>query len=492
MLFKGSAVALVTPFTSENTVNYNKLEELVEFHIKNGTDAIVVCGTTGEASTLSDREHIAAIKCVIDAVNKRIPVIAGTGGNDTEHSVLLSKIAENFGADGLLIINPYYNKGNKSGIKAHFTKIAQSVDTPIIIYNVPSRTGVNLSPNLIAELSYNEPNIVAVKEASGDLTQVAEIARLVDDDFAIYSGNDDSTLPLLSLGGVGVISVLANICPKESHDLVYSFLDGNIGLSRKLQLDLKPLIDALFLEVNPGGAVLRKTTGPETLRKYEYGRKNNMRFFIDTAKVEDIKKANDMGVICGVTTNPSLIAKEGRDFKEVIKEITEIVDGPISGEVKATTTDAEGMIKEGREIAAIHPNMVVKIPMTVEGLKAVKVLSAEGIKTNVTLIFSANQALLAARAGATYVSPFLGRLDDISTRGVDLIREIVEIFDVAGIDTEIIAASVRNPIHVTDCALAGADIATVPYNVIVQMTKHPLTDAGIAKFQADYKAVFGE
>ena len=208
-----------------------------------------------------------------------------------------------------------------------------------------------------------------------------------------------------------------------------------------------------------------------------------MRFFIDTAKVEDIKKANDMGVICGVTTNPSLIAKEGRDFKEVIKEITEIVDGPISGEVKATTTDAEGMIKEGREIAAIHPNMVVKIPMTVEGLKAVKVLSAEGIKTNVTLIFSANQALLAARAGATYVSPFLGRLDDISTRGVDLIREIVEIFDVAGI---------RNPIHVTDCALAGADIATVPYNVIVQMTKHPLTDAGIAKFQADYKAVFGE
>ena len=209
-----------------------------------------------------------------------------------------------------------------------------------------------------------------------------------------------------------------------------------------------------------------------------------MKFFIDTAKVEDIKAANDMGVICGVTTNPSLIAKEGRDFNEVIKEITSIVDGPISGEVKATTTDAEGMIKEGREIAAIHPNMVVKIPMTVEGLKAVKVLSAEGIKTNVTLIFTANQALLAARAGATYVSPFLGRLDDISTRGVDLIREIAEIFEVAGIE--------RNPIHVTDCALAGAGIATVPYSVIVQMTKHPLTDAGIVKFQNDYKAVFGE
>ena len=208
--------------------------------------------------------------------------------------------------------------------------------------------------------------------------------------------------------------------------------------------------------------------------------------------VEDIKKANDMGVICGVTTNPSLIAKEGRDFNEVIKEIASIVDGPISGEVKATTTDAEGMIKEGREIAAIHPNMVVKIPMTVEGLKACKVLSQEGIKTNLTLIFTANQALLAARAGATYVSPFLGRLDDISVRGIDLIRDIAEIFAVAGLDTEIIAASVRNPIHVTDCALAGADIATVPYKVIEQMTKHPLTDAGIEKFKKDYIAVFGE
>ena len=217
-----------------------------------------------------------------------------------------------------------------------------------------------------------------------------------------------------------------------------------------------------------------------------------MRFFIDTANVDDIRKANDMGVICGVTTNPSLIAKEGRVFEEVIAEIASIVDGPISGEVKATTTDAEGMIKEGREIAKIHPNMVVKIPMTAEGLKAVKVLSAEGVKTNVTLIFTANQALLAARAGATYVSPFLGRLDDISVRGVDLTSEISEIFDVAGIETEIIAASVRNPIHITDCALAGADIATVPYKVIEQMTHHPLTDAGIKKFQEDYIAVFGE
>ena len=217
-----------------------------------------------------------------------------------------------------------------------------------------------------------------------------------------------------------------------------------------------------------------------------------MKFFIDTANVEDIRKANAMGVICGVTTNPSLIAKEGRDFNEVIKEITSIVSGPISGEVKATTTDAEGMIKEGREIAAIHPNMVVKIPMTVEGLKAVKVLSSEGIKTNVTLIFSANQALLAAEAGASYVSPFLGRLDDISQPGMDLVRTIADIFDIYGYETKIIAASVRNPIHVTDCALAGADIATVPYNVIEQMTKHPLTDQGIEKFQADYRAVFGD
>ena len=217
-----------------------------------------------------------------------------------------------------------------------------------------------------------------------------------------------------------------------------------------------------------------------------------MKFFVDTENVEEIRKANDMGIICGVTTNPSLIAKEGRDFNQVIAEIASIVDGPISGEVKATTTDAEGMIKEGREIAAIHPNMVVKIPMTVEGLKAVKVLHAEGIKTNVTLIFSAAQALLAARAGATYVSPFLGRLDDISMPGIDLINEITEIFMMHDIQTEIIAASIRNPIHVIDCAKAGADIATVPYKVLEQMTKHPLTDQGIAKFQADYKAVFGE
>lgn len=215
-----------------------------------------------------------------------------------------------------------------------------------------------------------------------------------------------------------------------------------------------------------------------------------MKLFLDTANVEHIKEANEMGVICGVTTNPSLIAKEGRDFNEVIKEITEIVDGPISGEV--VSEDAEGMIKEGREIAAIHKNMIVKIPMTVEGLKAVKVLAREGIKTNVTLIFSANQALLAANAGATYVSPFLGRVDDISMDGMELVRTIAEIFEVHGINTEIIAASVRHPIHVIEAARADAHIATVPYALVMQMVKHPLTDAGLEKFKADWAAAFGK
>ncbi|HGI6687133.1 TPA: fructose-6-phosphate aldolase [Listeria monocytogenes] len=211
-----------------------------------------------------------------------------------------------------------------------------------------------------------------------------------------------------------------------------------------------------------------------------------MRFFIDTANVEEIKKANRMGFIAGVTTNPSLVAKEGRDFNEVIQEITSIVDGPISGEV--VSLEADEMIAEGRVIAKIHPNMVVKIPMTGEGLAAVKVLTEEGIKTNVTLVFSATQALLAARAGATYVSPFLGRLDDIGVDGLVLIRDIADIFEIHGIPTEIISASVRHPIHVIECAKAGADIATVPFKVFEQMLKHPLTDSGIDKFLADWEA----
>ena len=210
-----------------------------------------------------------------------------------------------------------------------------------------------------------------------------------------------------------------------------------------------------------------------------------MRFFIDTANIEEIKEANELGVICGVTTNPSLIAKEGRDFVEVVKEITTIVDGPISAEV--ISLDHKGMVEEADKLSKIHKNIVIKLPMTLEGLKATKILSQKGIKTNVTLIFSATQALLAARAGATYVSPFVGRLDDIGQDGLSLIEEIVDIFNVNAIETEIIVASVRNPIHVAQAARMGADIATVPYKVITQMTKHPLTDKGIENFLKDWE-----
>lgn len=250
MLFKGSAVALVTPFTEDNKVNFDKLGELIEYHIENGTDAIVSCGTTGEATTMSDSEILATLEYTVKKVNGRIPVIAGTGSNNTMHSVELSQKAEEIGVDGLLIITPYYNKANKSGLKKHFLTIAESVKLPIILYNVPGRTNMNIPPALIAELA-QVPNIVAVKEASGDLGQVAEIASLVPDDFTIYSGNDDSIVPLLSVGGHGVISVLANVCPRETHDLVMKFLEGDVEGSRKIQLELDALIAALFIEVNP-------------------------------------------------------------------------------------------------------------------------------------------------------------------------------------------------------------------------------------------------
>lgn len=250
MIFKGSAVALVTPFTKDNKVDFDKLGELVEYQIANGTDAIVSCGTTGEANTMTDEEQLATIKYVVEKVNKRVPVIAGSGSNDTMHSVNLSQEAEKLGVDALLIITPYYNKANKAGLKRHFETIANSVKLPIILYNVPGRTCVNISPSLIVELAKID-NIVAVKEASGDLGQVAEIASLVPDNFAIYSGNDDTILPLLSLGGQGVISVLANVCPQETHDLVAKFFEGDIEGSRKLQLGMDALIAALFIEVNP-------------------------------------------------------------------------------------------------------------------------------------------------------------------------------------------------------------------------------------------------
>lgn len=217
-----------------------------------------------------------------------------------------------------------------------------------------------------------------------------------------------------------------------------------------------------------------------------------MKFFIDTANLDEIREAEAMGIISGVTTNPSLIAKEGRDYEETLREIAQIVDGPISGEVKASTTLARDMVMEGRVISQIHPNMMVKIPMTAEGLKAVKILASEGIRTNVTLVFSATQAILAARAGATYVSPFLGRLDDISTDGTRLIREVMEIFRMyPDITTKVICASIRHPMHVVECAKVGADIATVPYKVLMQMVQHPLTRTGIEKFCQDFEAVFG-
>ena len=250
MLFKGSAVALVTPFTEDNNVNFEKLGELIEYHIENGTYALVVCGTTGEATTMSESEIFAVIKYTVEKVNKRIPVIAGTGSNNTMLSVHMSQEAEKLGVDGLLIITPYYNKTNEKGLKLHFETIANSVKLPIILYNVPGRTKVNIKPSVVAELAKID-NIVAVKEASGDLAQVAEIAKLVPKDFTIYSGNDDTILPLLSLGGSGVISVLANICPKETHDLVTKFFEGDIEGSKKLQLDMDALIAALFIEVNP-------------------------------------------------------------------------------------------------------------------------------------------------------------------------------------------------------------------------------------------------
>ena len=248
-MFKGSAVALVTPF-NDNGVDFESLENLIKFHIDNQTDAIVVCGTTGEATTMTEEEYFSTIKFVVEKVNKKIPVIAGSGSNNTMRSVYLSKECEKLGVDGLLVVNPYYNKCNKKGLKLHFGTIASSVNIPIILYNVPSRTNVNIDPQTVFELSKIK-NIVGIKEASGDLAQVAHIKSLVDEDFYIYSGNDDSITPLLSVGGHGVISVVANVLPKETHDLVMSYLNGDIETSKKLQLELKPMIDSLFIEVNP-------------------------------------------------------------------------------------------------------------------------------------------------------------------------------------------------------------------------------------------------
>lgn len=248
-IFTGSAVAIVTPF-NEQGVDFNKLKELLEWHVQSGTDAIVICGTTGEASTMSEQERKEAIKFTVDVINKRIPVIAGTGSNNTKAAIDMSRWAESIGADALLVITPYYNKTTQQGCIAHFKAIAEAVSLPIIIYNVPSRTGLNIAPSTLWELSKIN-NIAAVKEASGNISQIAEIARLCGDKLDIYSGNDDQIVPLMSLGAKGVISVLANVVPKETHELCQAFLDGDLKKALKLQLDMLPLINALFVETNP-------------------------------------------------------------------------------------------------------------------------------------------------------------------------------------------------------------------------------------------------
>ena len=248
-IFTGSAVAIVTPF-NEQGVDFNKLKELLEWHIESGTDAIVICGTTGEASTMSEQERKEAIKFTVDVINKRIPVIAGTGSNNTKSAIDMSRWAESIGVDALLIITPYYNKTTQQGCIAHFKAIAEAVSVPIIIYNVPSRTGLNIAPVTLCELS-KISNIAAVKEASGNISQIAEIAHLCGDRLDIYSGNDDQIVPLMSLGAKGVISVLANVVPKETHELCQAFSEGDLNKALKLQLDMLPLINALFIETNP-------------------------------------------------------------------------------------------------------------------------------------------------------------------------------------------------------------------------------------------------
>lgn len=250
-IFKGAGVALVTPMKEDLSVDYDKLEELVEFHVKNSTDSIIICGTTGEAATQSHEEHLATVKACVEFTKKRIPVIAGTGSNCTETAIYLSKKAEEYGADGLLVVSPYYNKATQKGLVGHFSAVANSVKLPIILYNVPSRTGCNIQPQTIAELVKNVDNIVGVKEASGDISQVANIMQLTDGKIDVYSGNDDQIVPVLSLGGVGVISVLSNIAPKETHDIVAKYLAGDVKGSLDLQLKYLPLIHALFSEVNP-------------------------------------------------------------------------------------------------------------------------------------------------------------------------------------------------------------------------------------------------
>lgn len=250
-IFKGAGVAIITPFHEDGSVNYEKLGELIEFQIANKTDAIIICGTTGEASTLTHEEHLECIKYTIDKVAKRVPVVAGTGSNCTETAIYLSQEAEKYGADALLVVTPYYNKATQKGLIAHYTAVANSVKVPIIMYNVPSRTGCNIQPETAVTLAKNVKNIVGIKEASGNISQVAKLMQLADGCIDLYSGNDDQIVPLLSLGGLGVISVLSNVAPKETHDIVELFMNGKVQESAKLQLKALPLINQLFCEVNP-------------------------------------------------------------------------------------------------------------------------------------------------------------------------------------------------------------------------------------------------
>lgn len=250
-VFTGAGVALITPMNADGSVNYAKLEELVNFHVENGTDSIIICGTTGEAATLSHEEHLDVIKACVEYTKKRIPVIAGTGSNCTETAIYLSTEAEKLGVDGLLLATPYYNKATQNGLIAHYTKIANSVKIPIILYNVPSRTGCNLLPETVVKLVEQVENIVGIKEASGNISQVAKLMQLAAGKIDLYSGNDEQIVPILSLGGVGVISVVSNIIPKETHDIVKKYLDGDTKGSLELQLKYVPVIDALFSEVNP-------------------------------------------------------------------------------------------------------------------------------------------------------------------------------------------------------------------------------------------------
>ncbi len=250
-IFKGAGVAIVTPFKEDQSIDYDRLDELIEYHCSNGTDAIIICGTTGESSCMSEEEHLSCVKFTIDRVHGRIPVIAGTGSNCTATAIQLSKEADAYGADGLLLVTPYYNKATQNGLMAHFTAVAKEVKAPILMYNIASRTGVNIEPATIAALVKNVDNIVGVKEASGNISQVAKIMQLTDGNIELYSGNDDQVVPIMSLGGLGVISVLSNIAPKQTHDITEKFFEGDVKEAAALQLKALPLIQALFCEVNP-------------------------------------------------------------------------------------------------------------------------------------------------------------------------------------------------------------------------------------------------